>query len=121
MLSGMVRINLYPLAAVISANPIPVFPLVGSIITESLFNIFFSSASSIIARETLSLMLPEGLNDSSLANMLALILSFLVILFTSTRGVFPITFNIFLFIINNYSQTYNTYRYSIQPYYDFKI
>src|SRR5574344_1697634 len=79
------------------------------------------SASSIIARETLSLMLPEGLNDSSLAKMLALILSFLVILFTSTRGVFPITFNIFFYIINNYSQTYNTYRYSIQSYYDFKI
>ena len=46
---------LYPLAAAIDARPIPVFPEVGSMITEPSFRIPFCSASSIIALAILCL------------------------------------------------------------------
>ena len=46
MVSGSVRIALYPLAAATIASPIPVFPEVGSIMVAHGFRIPFSSASS---------------------------------------------------------------------------
>ena len=67
MVSGIVNINLYPFAAAIKERAIPVFPLVGSIITELSFNNPFSSASLIIANPILSLTLPAGLKYSSFA------------------------------------------------------
>ena len=53
-------------------DPIPVFPEVGSMITEPSFNNPFSSASSIIAFAILSLTLPAGLKYSNFTRILAL-------------------------------------------------
>ena len=69
MVSGMVIIALYPFAAATAARPIPVLPLVGSIIVALGFKMPFSSASFIICFATLSLTLPAGLKYSSLARI----------------------------------------------------
>jgi len=45
MVSGIVKMIRYPFAAAIEARPIPVFPEVGSMITEPSFKRPFSSAS----------------------------------------------------------------------------
>ena len=45
MVSGMVRITQYPLDAATDASPIPVFPEVGSMITEPGFKTPLASAS----------------------------------------------------------------------------
>ncbi|SUQ48816.1 hypothetical protein CNEONATC25_02719 [Clostridium neonatale] len=71
IVSGIVRINLRPLAAATKASPIPVFPLVGSIITVSLFILPSLIPFSIIAFATLSLTLPSGLKYSSFAIIFA--------------------------------------------------
>ena len=68
MVSGRVRMVLYPLAAATLARPIPVLPEVGSMMVEPSFKIPFFSASSIIASAILSLTLPAGLKYSSFAN-----------------------------------------------------
>lgn len=57
IVSGIVRMILYPFAAAIDARPIPVLPDVGSMITEPSFNCPFASASSIIAFAILSFTL----------------------------------------------------------------
>ena len=91
MVSGMVRITRYPLTAAIAASPIPVFPEVGSMITEPSFRRPFFSASSIIAFATLSLTLPAGFRYSSFTRTAAGRESSFSILDISTRGVFPIS------------------------------
>ena len=91
MVSGMVRIVLYPLAAAIAASPIPVLPDVGSMMVAPGFRTPFCSASSIIALPILSLTLPAGLKYSSLARMVASSPSAFSTFFTSTSGVFPIS------------------------------
>jgi len=48
MVSGIVKINLYPLAAATKASAIPVFPLVGSIMTVSGLRMPCFSAASIM-------------------------------------------------------------------------
>ena len=63
---------LKPFEAATILKPIPVLPLVGSIKTVSLLINPFCSASSIIALAIRSLTLPAGLNDSTLAIILAL-------------------------------------------------
>src|SRR6185369_13903229 len=57
-----------PRTAQTSARPMPVLPLVGSMIVAPGFNRPSFSAASIIARQIRSLMLPPGLNDSSFAH-----------------------------------------------------
>ena len=89
IVSGIVRMIRYPLTAAIDARPIPVFPEVGSMITEPSFNNPFSSASSIIALAILSFTLPAGLKYSSFTRILASNPNSSSIFFTSTRGVFP--------------------------------
>ena len=76
MVSGIVKITRYPLAVPTAAKPIPVLPLVGSIITEPSFNWPFASASSIIAFATRSFTLPAGLKYSSFARIFAFNLCF---------------------------------------------
>ena len=71
IVSGIVRMILYPFAAAIDARPIPVLPDVGSMITEPSFKIPFFSASSIIAFAILSITLPAGLKYSSFTKTLA--------------------------------------------------
>ncbi len=68
----------------------PVFPLVGSMITESLSMRPACSAASIIARPTLSFTLARGLDFSSLAITSAL--SPRVNLLILTSGVLPMVF-----------------------------
>ena len=77
-------------AAAMDASPIPVFPDVGSMITEPSFRIPFSSASSIIAFPTRSFTLPAGLKYSSFTRTVASSPSSFSIFVTSTSGVFPI-------------------------------
>ena len=89
MVSGMVSINLYPLAAETKASPTPVFPLVGSMMVAPGFRIPFSSASSIIARATRSFTLPAGLKYSSFPISLAFNPLLALKLENSNRGVFP--------------------------------
>ncbi len=89
IVSGMVRMSLYPLAAQTKARAMPVLPLVGSMITVSLLMSPFSSASTIIATPILSFTLPRGLKNSSFPTTSAFIPS--VIRFNLTRGVFPIS------------------------------
>ena len=60
----MVNIKLYPFIAAAIANPIPVFPPVGSINVSPFCMILFFSASSIICIPTLAFILPPGLNSS---------------------------------------------------------
>ncbi len=63
--------SLYPFAAATLARPIPVLPLVGSIITESALSFPVFSASSIIAFAILSLTEPAGLKYSSFTRTVA--------------------------------------------------
>ena len=81
---------MYPFAAHTEARPIPVFPLVGSIITLSLCNFPLFSASSIIDKAILSFTEPVGLKNSTLAYRLTLRLNFFSILFNLNKGVLPI-------------------------------
>ena len=94
MVSGITRITLYPLAVPTAASPIPVLPLVGSMIVLPLFRIPFSSASRIISFAILSLTLPAGLKYSSFANILALRLNSFSIFFSSRSGVPPMSSSI---------------------------
>ena len=64
-------IILYPFIAATLAKPIPVFPLVGSIMTEPGFNFPLFSASSIILRAIRSFTEPAGFKYSSFATILA--------------------------------------------------
>ena len=92
--SGIVRMIRYPLAAASAARPIPVFPDVGSIITEPSFNCPFASASSIIAFAIRSFTLPAGLKYSSLKSNFASKLYAFSKLTASINGVFPISPNV---------------------------
>ena len=94
IVSGIVRMILYPFAAAMDARPIPVLPDVGSMITEPSFKIPFSSASSIIAFAILSLTLPAGLRYSSFTRSVASKPSSFSMFTTSTSGVFPISPNV---------------------------
>ena len=87
MVSGIVKINLYPLAAATNARAMPVLPLVGSMITVFGFNMPRFSASSIIAMPMRSLTLPSGLKYSHLMRMVAS--SPAVTLLSRTNGVWP--------------------------------
>ena len=71
--SGITSTSLYPFTAATIANPIPVFPDVGSMITLSFVSRPRCSASSIIVIAIRSLMLPPGFARSSFIH-------------TSTRG-----------------------------------
>ena len=66
IVSGIVKIKRYPLAAQINARAIPVFPEVGSITMLSLLSFPSRSAASIIARPILSFTLASGLKNSHL-------------------------------------------------------
>src|SRR5699024_649181 len=66
LLSGITIMALYPLAAAFMARPIPVFPLVGSILVAPGFNFPAFSAASIILNAALSFTLLVGFNDSNL-------------------------------------------------------
>jgi len=90
MVSGMVRISRYFLAAQTKARAIPVFPLVGSIIKVFLPIRPCRSAASIMARPIRSLTLPRGFLNSNLARISAC--SPLEIQFSRTSGVDPIVF-----------------------------
>ena len=72
MLSGMQIISFIFKTAHTIASPIPVFPLVGSIITVSSLISPRSSADLIILYDALSLIEPDGLKYSSLSQMLSL-------------------------------------------------
>ena len=99
IVSGIVMIALYPLAAATDAIPIPVFPLVGSInVAPGLINPFFS-ASSIIFFAIRSFTLPAGLKNSTFATTLASKPSFSSICVNSTNGVFPIKSEIALYTV----------------------
>ncbi len=92
MVSGRVRIALYPFAVATAAMPMPVLPLVGSMMVAPGFNLPDFSASSIIARAILSFTLPAGLKYSNLAIIFASFTSFFVSkFFTSSRGVLPMS------------------------------
>jgi len=90
MLAGMIIIVRYPRAAATAAKPIPVLPLVGSIITESFVKTPCFMASSIIASATRSFTLPPGLKYSNLASTVAEKLCLLLYCASSIKGVFPI-------------------------------
>ena len=67
MLSGMVTVSLYPLAAHVNAKPMPVLPDVGSMISVFLLILPFFSASSIIATPMRSFTDQSGLKFSIFA------------------------------------------------------
>ena len=71
MVSGIVRMIRYPREVATAARPMPVLPLVGSMMTESGVSRPEASAASIIARAMRSFTLPAGLKASSLARMTA--------------------------------------------------
>ena len=60
IVSGIVRMTLYPLLRPTQASPTPVLPLVGSMMVAPGRSRPCFSASSIIARATRSLTLPPG-------------------------------------------------------------
>ncbi len=91
MVSGMVRISLYPFTEATHASPIPVLPLVGSIIVAPGVRVPFFSASLIIDSATRSLTLPPGLKYSILTNSRAFRFSACSMFFISRSGVFPIS------------------------------
>jgi hypothetical protein len=83
--SGITISTLYPSAAAMPVNAMPVLPDVGSIMMLlSFFKMPFFSASFIIQYAALSLTEPNGLCHSSLAYNLTL---FVENDFSSTRGV----------------------------------
>ncbi len=90
MVSGMVRMSLYPLTAATKARAMPVLPLVGSIriVWPGLILPDFS-ASSIMARPMRSLTLASGFWLSSLATTVAG--SPAATRLSRTRGVCPIS------------------------------
>ena len=94
MVSGIVRMIRYPFTAAIEARPIPVFPDVGSMITEPSFKIPFASASSIIPFAIRSFTLPAGLKYSSFTRTVASNPNSFSIFATSTSGVLPISSNV---------------------------
>ena len=96
-LSGITIINFKPLYKQTPAKPIPVFPLVASIIVVFLFIFPFFSASSIIFKLTRSFTLPKGFSSSTFIYMLLLYSS--LILFKWTRLVLPIISKTFSLII----------------------
>ncbi|MNO96345.1 hypothetical protein D3C76_880130 [compost metagenome] len=81
--------TLYPLAAAIIANPIPVFPLVGSIIVPPGDNSPLLSAVSIRLYAARSFTLPEGFNISSFTYTSAAPSG--TVRFNRTMGVCPIS------------------------------
>ena len=90
MVSGMVKINLYPRDAATKARPTPVFPLVGSIMSVPGLIFPSASAASIIANAILSLTLPNGLKYSSFATIGDASPASLLYRFNANNGVFPI-------------------------------
>ena len=78
------------MAAQTEARPIPVLPLVGSIIALSLCNLPCFSAVSIIDKAILSFTEPVGLKNSTFARRVTLRLNFFSILFNLNNGVLPI-------------------------------
>ena len=90
IVSGMVRVNLYPFTVATSAKPTPVLPLVGSIISPPGLSTPRFSASSIIANAMRSLTLPPGLKYSSFAIRVASGAYFLLKFDSSSKGVLPI-------------------------------
>ena len=77
------------------ANPIPVFPLVPSIIVPPGFNLPSFSASSIIFKAILSFILFPGLVVSIFAKTIQG--KSLTILFSFTKGVLPMVSKILFF------------------------
>jgi len=105
IVSGIVRTNLYPLAAETKASPTPVFPLVGSMMVAPGFSSPFFSASSIIARAMRSFTLPAGLKYSSLPISFAFTPLLALKFENSSNGVLPTrsvndfaTFPIFFYV-----------------------
>ena len=72
MVSGIARIKRYPFTATVIANPIPVFPPIGSIIVVPRPICLFLSASSIMFKQILSLTRLPGFLLSCLATIFAL-------------------------------------------------
>jgi hypothetical protein len=72
MLSGMVTISLYPRAAAVNASPIPVLPLVGSMIVPPGRSLPSRSAAVIIDTPMRSFTDHRGLKFSSLPATVAL-------------------------------------------------
>src|SRR5258708_5200457 len=90
IVSGIVRISLYPLTAATNARPMPVLPLVGSMSTVLPGLIFPArSASLIMLTPMRSFTLPTGFWLSSLATTSATHPS--VTLLRRTSGVWPIS------------------------------
>src|SRR5689334_16000328 len=87
ILSGIVKIHLYPFTAATIARATPIFPEVGSMIVPPGFNNPFFSASSTTASAILSFTLLPGLDASSFAQTVAEIPA--VIWFRRTSGVLP--------------------------------
>ena len=71
IVSGMVRMHLYPFAAQTNASAMPVLPLVGSTMMLSALSLPACSAASIIAMPMRSLTLPSGLKNSHLSAIVA--------------------------------------------------
>ncbi|MNE27772.1 hypothetical protein D3C80_1211930 [compost metagenome] len=92
--SGMTKINLYPFTAATIAKPIPVLPDVASIIVLPCFNNPFCSASSIIDKAILSLILAPGL---ALSSFIQTLWTEPNSLFIFTCGVLPMVSNILLY------------------------
>jgi hypothetical protein len=88
IVSGMVSMSLYPFAAATKAKAIPVFPDVGSMITESFLSNPLCSESSIMASQIRSFTLDKGLKNSNFAAIFAFPPAFSRLI--STKGVFPI-------------------------------
>ena len=82
-------ITLYPLATPIADNPMPVFPLVGSIIVAPFLSFPSSSASRIICIAIRSLTEPAGLKYSIFAKILPFNAYFSSTLVNSMSGVLP--------------------------------
>jgi len=79
------------LTAAVIARPIPVFPLVASMIVPPGFSIPCYSASAIMLKPIRSFTLPPGLADSSFANICGFNPLFILLSFIS--GVLPICSN----------------------------
>ena len=87
MVSGIVSISLYLFTAATMARPMPVLPLVGSIIVVSGLIKPCFSASVIMLKQMRSFTLPPGFLDSSFATTVAFMPW--VSWFSFTSGVFP--------------------------------
>ena len=89
MLSGIVRISRYPLAAQTKASAIPVLPEVGSIRVVPGLMRPSRSAASIMEIPMRSLTEPKGLKNSHFARISAFTPWSLASLPSRTRGVAP--------------------------------